>query len=101
LVTLVLSNLKAHFPQINFSFYRTQNGAEVDFVLEYGIKSVVIECKASKAPSLSKGNYNAIDDIHPIKTFVVAPVSKGWPMKKGIDVVSLNEVISQIGQIIQ
>lgn len=99
--SLVLSNLKAHFPQMNFSFYRTQNGAEVDFILEYGFKTIAIECKASKAPSLSKGNYNAINDIHPIKTFVVAPVDKGWPTKKGIDVVSLSEVISQIGQIIQ
>lgn len=99
--SLVLINLKAHFPQMNISFYRTQNGAEVDFVLEYGIKSVAIECKASKAPSLSKGNYNAINDIDPVKTFVVAPVNKGWPMKNGIDVVSVSELISQIGQIIQ
>jgi predicted AAA+ superfamily ATPase len=98
--SLVLLNIKAHFPQANFSFYRTQNGAELDFILEYGIKTIAIECKASKAPALSKGNYYAIKDIHPAKTLVIAPVEKGWPLKKDIDIVSVNEAISQIRRII-
>lgn len=94
--SLVLLNIKAHFPQVNLSFYRTQNGAELDFVLEYGIKTIVVECKASKAPSLTKGNYNAIKDINPLKILVVSPVEKGWPLKKDINIVSVKEALAQI-----
>jgi hypothetical protein len=43
-----------------------------------------------------KGIYQAIEDIKPEHTFVVSPVSKGWPMKQGIDVVSLEELSMQI-----
>jgi hypothetical protein len=99
--SLVFSNLKAHFPQVDLSFYRTQNGAELDFIMKYGKKTIAFECKASKAPTLSKGNYNAINDISPLKTFIVAPVEKGWPQKKGIEVISVSDVIFQVGQIIQ
>jgi predicted AAA+ superfamily ATPase len=99
--SLVLLNIKTHFPQVNFSFYRTQNGAELDFILEYGIKTIAIECKASKSPSLSKGNYYAMKDIRPLKTLVVAPVEKGWSAKENIEIVSVNEAISQISQIFQ
>ena len=32
-----------------------------------------IECKASLSPTLSKGNYNAFEDISPKKVFIVSP----------------------------
>jgi predicted AAA+ superfamily ATPase len=99
--TLVLSNIKSHFPQVNLSFYRTQDGAELDFILEYGNKTFAVECKASKGPTLSKGNYYAIADVQPKETFIVAPVDKGWPFKKGIHVTSVSELISNIASSIQ
>jgi hypothetical protein len=51
-----------------------------------------IECKSSYSPSLSKGNYHAIEDIAPKKLFVVSPIEKGWQMKGGIELVSLDEL---------
>ncbi len=93
---IVLSNLKSTFPDAEFFFYRTSNGAEVDFVMKKDNSIYAIECKSSLSPSLSKGNYNAVEDIRPEKFFVVSPVSEGWPMKPGIDVVSLNELESMI-----
>jgi len=93
---IVLSNLKGLFPDANFFFYRTSNGAEIDFVMK--IRNIVfaIECKSSYSPSLSKGNYNAIEDIAPKKVFVVSPIEKGWKMKENIELVSLNELEEKI-----
>jgi predicted AAA+ superfamily ATPase len=93
---IVLTNLKGLFPEAQFYFYRTSNGAEIDFVMTINNLSLAIECKAGFSPSLSKGNYNAIEDIAPVHTFVVTPVQNGWMMKPGIDVVSINELEEQI-----
>ncbi len=93
---IVLTNLKGHFPESKFFFYRTNNGAEVDIVMELRNKVFAIECKATLSPVLTKGNYNGIADINPVKSFVVAPVKSGWAMAPGIDVVSLDEIIINI-----
>jgi len=93
---IVLTNLKGLFPNARFNFYRTSNGAEVDFVMTVGNTVFAIECKASLSPTLSKGNYNAFDDISPKKVFIVSPVKNGWSMKEGIEIVSLSEMSSKI-----
>ena len=36
------------------------------------------------------------EDIAPKQVFVVSPVEKGWPMKQGIDLVSLEELEKKI-----
>ena len=90
---MVLSNLKGEFEDAEFFFYRTSDGAEIDIVMKYYEKVIAIECKSTLSPSLSKGNYNAIEDIRPVATFVVAPVSEGWSLKPEITVVSLDELI--------
>jgi predicted AAA+ superfamily ATPase len=89
---IVLSNLRGLFQEASFYFYRTSNGAEVDFVMNIKNTVFAIECKSSYAPVLTKGNYNAFEDIAPKQVFVVSPVEKGWPMKRGIDLVSLEEL---------
>ncbi|MCL2601467.1 MAG: ATP-binding protein [Treponema sp.] len=89
---IVLSNLRGWFPSAEICHYRTAGGAEVDFVLNVGGKTYAIECKASFSPVLSKGNYLAFEDVAPQQTFVVIPAPEGWPLKPGIDVVSLGEL---------
>jgi predicted AAA+ superfamily ATPase len=93
---IVLSNLKGLYPDAEFFYYRTTNGAEMDFVMKIRNSIFAIECKASYSPSLSKGNYLAIEDIAPKHTFIVTPSSDGWSMKECIDVVSLNALKSKI-----
>jgi predicted AAA+ superfamily ATPase len=89
---IVLSNLKGLFPEATFYFYRTSNGAEIDFVMKIRNTLFAIECKSGYSPTLSKGNYNAIEDIGPKKVFIVSPIEKGWLMKGGIELVSLDEL---------
>ena len=93
---IVLSNMKASFPNASFYFYRTAHGAEIDIVMCYKNSVFALECKNTLSPSLSKGNYSAIDDIQPKHTFVVTPNEKGWSMKQGINVVSIDELISEL-----
>jgi len=94
--TLVIANLRGYFPTAKYSFYRTSNGAECDIVMEYGGKVFAIECKVSKAPVLSKGNFLAFEDIKPQKIFVVSPVTEGWSMRNEIMVVSVGELIKEL-----
>lgn len=93
---MVLVNLKGLFPEAIFYFYRTSNGAEIDFVMKIKNSVIAIECKSSFSPTLSKGNYNAIEDITPIHTLIVCPIENGWSMKQGIEIVSLNEIEEKI-----
>lgn len=93
---IVLVNLKGMFPDATFYFYRTTNGAEIDFVVKVRNKVFAIECKSGLSPSLSKGNYNAIEDVNPNYSFIVCPVEKGWQLKNGIDIVSLTEIEDRI-----
>ncbi len=89
---IVLANLKGLYPNAEFFYYRTANGAEIDFVMKIDGVILAIECKASYSPSLSKGNYFAIEDIAPKKTFIVTPSQNSWSMKKGIDVLGLSQL---------
>lgn len=95
---LVLNNLIGHFPKAEFYFYRSTNGAEIDFVMVLYNYVFAIECKASLSPKLSIGNFNSIEDIAPKKSFVIIPTNKNdsWLIKENIEVVSLSELISKI-----
>ena len=91
--SLVLQNLKAHLPRVACWFYQTSHGAEVDFVLEYGSKRLAVECKASLAPTLTKGNFISMDDVGSEKVLVVTPTEKGWEKSQNILVASITEAI--------
>ncbi|MCE5179105.1 MAG: ATP-binding protein [Porphyromonadaceae bacterium] len=97
---IVLSNLKGLYADADFFYYRTTNGAEIDFVMKVRNKVFAIECKASYSPVLSKGNYLAIEDVMPEYTFVVTPSADSWSMKEKIDVVSLGTLKSKIDLLI-
>jgi predicted AAA+ superfamily ATPase len=96
---IVLSNIRGWRPDAEIFHYRTTNGAEINFVVKLDGKVLALECKASYSPSLSKGNYLAIEDIAPAHTYVVTPTDKGWPLKPGIDVVSLEQLAKQLAKI--
>ena len=98
--SVVIENIAGHYPGLEFSFYRTNHGREIDLVIGDGSSRIAIECKSTLSPNLSKGNYSAIEDLAPVKTFVVIPADKGYPYKENIDVVSLAELIGAVGDIV-
>jgi predicted AAA+ superfamily ATPase len=97
---IVLSNLKGLYPNAEFFYYRTTNGSEVDFIMKIRGKLFILECKASFSPSLSKGNYNAFEDIAPNRMFIVIPSTESWSMKQGIDVIALDEIKNRIDELL-
>lgn len=78
-----------HLPTgASVSFYRTAAGAELDVVVETGRQTLGFEIKFSSAPKVSKGFWQACEDIGVHKAYVMAPVQEGWAMAKDVQVVS-------------
>ncbi|MBW7888998.1 MAG: ATP-binding protein [Bacteroidetes bacterium] len=96
--SIVLANMRGNFPDAEIFYYRTSGGAEIDFVMKSRKHIIAIECKASYSPTLTKGNYVAIEDIKPAHTFIVTPSTESWQMKKNIDVVSLEKLIKELAK---
>lgn len=94
--TVVLSNLNGHFPRLDVMFYRTNHGIEIDFAVSDGTQTVAIECKASVSPKVTKGNYQAIEDIQPELTLVVSPIKQGYRMNPKMEIVSLEEMVERL-----
>ena len=70
----VIENIVNHHPKWELSFYRDASGNEVDLILERKGQLVAIEVKASTAPQIEKGFWNACRSIKPQRSFVVSLV---------------------------
>ena len=77
-------------------FYRTSDGTEIDLVAEKGGERIAVECKASSAPTVSKGFWTALKDLRIRKAFVAAPVKSAYPIGKGVRVMPLQELIAEL-----
>jgi uncharacterized protein len=77
-------------------FYRTSGGDEVDLMLEKGQSKIIVECKASSAPQLTKGFWNAIEVLRPDQVFVIAPIEGNYPLHKNVTVCSLSHFLQQV-----
>lgn len=94
--SVVLSNIVGHFPKLEYSFFRTNHGNEVDFVISYGDKKIVVECKASSSPKLTQGNYLAIAEINPKKVFIASLIEGEFAISAEVQAVSLPTLISKM-----
>ena len=90
----VMENIITHFPKWNPSFLRTSGGAEVDLVLNRGQKKLFFEMKASSAPKVSKGFFQLVEALKPLKTYVIAPVKESFKVKNLL-YISLDEWLSE------
>jgi predicted AAA+ superfamily ATPase len=92
-VESIVSRLK---PSVTPSFYRTASGDEIDLLLEKGGKRIAIECKASKSPSLTKGNIRALEVVNPEASYLVAPVNERFPMSNGWEAIDLAGLTNEL-----
>lgn len=89
---LVIENVLAAAPRWRASFYRTRNGAELDLVLRRGQRCLAFECKASTAPAVTRGFWQALDDLNADQAFVVAPVDAPYLLRENVEVLPLAKV---------
>jgi uncharacterized protein len=92
----VIENVISSLRDCKFSFYRSATGDELDLLIERGTRTIAIECKASSAPQVTKGFWNAIEITKPDKTYIVAPVSASYPFKNGVEVCGLSDFLKKV-----
>ncbi|GAB3489807.1 ATP-binding protein [Spirosoma knui] len=89
-VQQVIARLKT---DITPYYYRTQNGAELDLLLVKGGKPIVaLEIRYSNAPTLTRGNTQAINDLGIDQALVVTPEADGYWLQKDVRVCSITNV---------
>lgn len=89
----VIEQIAAHLPSGSaMSFYRTAAGAEMDAVVERGTTRIGFEVKFSSAPKVTKGFWQARQDLQLKHAYIVAPVPEGWPVEAGVSVIGLADI---------
>ena len=90
----VIENILAQLkPNVKASFYRTEKGAEIDLILDKGERRIAIECKATPSPNVSRGFWNAIEDISPDHAWVIGFIDKPYPLQSQTTVLSLQDFL--------
>ncbi len=75
-------------------FYRTSAGAEIDLLLFPANKfPIAIEIKYSASPKISKGFWNAYNDLDCKKGYVIYPGEFTYPIAKDITALSIQEIL--------
>lgn len=79
---------------LDLFFYRTHQGAEVDLVFARGLTVVATaEVKYSNSPQLTKGNFQAFDDLKAPMNYVITPSSDEFQMKENVRVCPLKNFV--------
>ncbi len=94
--SFVLNQVQAVKPDdIELYFYRTHHGAEADLVFARGLKVLATaEVKYSNSPQLTKGNFQAFEDLKASVNYVITPSSDDYLMKENIRVCSLRSFLN-------
>ena len=92
----VIENIMGKFPDFEYFFYRTSTGNELDLVIQTSTRRIAVECKASTAPRISKGNWDAMADIQPDITFVIAPVTDRYYLNEKVIATGLPEFLDEL-----
>lgn len=82
-------------------FYRTAAGAEIDLVIEQGLRQrIAIEIKRSLAPSVSKGFHLGCGDIKATHRYIVYPGAEQYPISNGVMVMPLVDMMTELRDIL-
>lgn len=81
-----LEQILDQYPDWTASHYRTSTGVELDLILEKGRRRIAFEFKASSAPDVTRGFHQAIADLQPEHTYIVAPVEQSYPIGNNVTI---------------
>lgn len=89
----VIEQIAAHLPEgASMSFYRTAAGAELDVIVEIGRRKLGFEVKFSSSPKVTKGFWQACEDVGVDAAYIVAPVEAGWVVQDKVEVISVLDI---------
>jgi len=89
----VIEQIAAHLPEgASMSFYRTAAGAELDVIVEIGRRKLGFEVKFSSSPKVTKGFWQACEDVGVDAAYIVAPVEAGWVVQDKVEVISALDI---------
>lgn len=93
----VIEQIAALLPQNSeLYFYRTNAGAEIDLLYRDQKNQIVpIEIKYSLSPSVSRGFWNAYEDLSCKRGYVIYPGQEIFPLSKNVSALPL-EMLTQI-----
>ena len=78
------------------TYYRTQDGAEIDLVFERaGQPEMAIEIKRSSAPTVERGFHVACEDLEVKQRYVVYPGTENFPLRAGVQAMGLKELVEK------
>jgi len=86
---IIIESILTALPRWQAFFYRTSNQAEIDLVLRKGQMTLAIEIKASASPKVSRGFYQALNDIQADKAIVIAQIEDSYPLKDNITAMNI------------
>jgi uncharacterized protein len=81
------------------TYYRTQDGAEIDLVFERaGQPEMAIEIKRSSAPSVERGFHVACEDLEVKQRYVVYPGTETFPLRAGVQAMGLKDLVVKLNE---
>lgn len=93
----VIEQIISAAPSLDYSFYRTAQGAEADLVIDFRHGPIwVVEIKRSSAPTVSKGFHQAAVDVNAQRKILVAPVEQAYGMKGNVEVMNVQTLITAL-----
>lgn len=91
-----IETLCSSLPGWRASYFRSSGGAEIDLVLEKGLRRLAFEFKASSAPRVTRGFHEAIRDLAPERAYVIGLVDDSYPIAQGVRVSGLRECAAEV-----
>lgn len=97
----VLQQIQSALPlDTDLCFYRTSHGAEIDVILtSANQKRIGIEIKLSSSPKLSRGNYEAINDLQLDFLYVIIPTEDSYLLKENIKILGVREFLKKLNNV--
>ncbi len=95
--SFLFENILAHLSdKWQYSYYRTQAGAEVDLILEGPENQVwAVEIKRTLSPRISKGFMLGSEDVGATKRFFVHAGGDRFPLSKDTEAIGIVEFIKE------
>ena len=84
-----------------YSFYRTQNGAEIDLLAENGAHVLAVEIKRSSKPVPSPGFYSGSTNVSATQRLLVHADERSWELDEKTRAIALDSLVPAIEAISQ